>query len=102
MAASGALSLRPDDLESGRHRDHAIAVTHPHIEYAAALRVAIVLEPIEQPRAVRRPDLRGAEFPMTGRFDLTAELRGHGLHAVANAEHRHAQRKHLTRRLQDL
>jgi len=24
-------------------------------------------------------------------FDLTAELRGHGLHAVANAEQRHAR-----------
>ena len=37
---------RADGLEPRRRRDHAIAVTHPHIEYAAPLRVAIVLESI--------------------------------------------------------
>ncbi len=91
-----------DDLESRRQRRHAIAMTHPHIQQAPALRVAIVLEAIEQRRGIRRPDLRRAEFPVRGSFDLTAELRGHGLHAIANSQHRHAQRIHFARRFESL
>jgi len=32
---------------------------------------------------------------VTGRLDLAAQLRGHGLHAVANAEHGHAHVEHF-------
>ena len=53
--------------------------------------VAIVFEAIEQRRVAGRPNLRGAKLAVARRFDLTAQLRGHGLHAVANAEHRHTR-----------
>ncbi len=39
-----------DDLEAGRHRRHAIAMTHPNIQQTPALRVTIVLESVEQRR----------------------------------------------------
>ena len=57
---------RTNDLESRRHRNDMIAVTHPHVEHSAPLCVAIVFETIEQPRVARRPNLRSAELAMTG------------------------------------
>ena len=40
-----------------------------------------------------RAHLGIAEFAMRAGFDLAAQLLGHGLHAVADAQHRHAQIK---------
>ena len=34
---------------------------------------------------------------MTGRCDAPAELRRHGLHAIADAEHRHTEREYIRR-----
>ena len=39
-----------------------------------------------------------AEFALVPAFHLAAQLLGHGLHAVANAQHGHAQREHRLRR----
>ncbi len=44
-----------------------------------------------------RPHLGVAEFAVRSRFDLAAELLGHGLHPIANAQHRHTQFKHKLR-----
>ena len=43
-------------------------------------------------------DLGVAELARVGGLGLAAELRGHGLHAVADAEHRQARVEHLLRR----
>ncbi|MNW09567.1 hypothetical protein D3C71_2065940 [compost metagenome] len=38
-----------------------------------------------------------AEFAAVGAFDLAAQLGRHGLHAVADAQHRQAQLEHSVR-----
>jgi hypothetical protein len=40
-----------------------------------------------------------AEFALVAAFDLAAQLVRHGLHAVADAQHRHAELEHRLRRL---
>src|SRR4051812_41494941 len=44
-----------------------------------------------------RPHLGVAEFADLAVLDLAAQLLGHCLHAVANAQHRHAQLEHRLR-----
>ena len=39
-------------------------------------------------------DFRVAKFARVARLDLAAQLCGHGLHAIANAQHGQAQFKH--------
>ena len=80
--------------KTGRQAVHAIAVAHPHIEDRPACGVDVILEAVEQCRAFGRRDLRETEFAMRGRAHATTELLGHGLHAIADAEHRDAQREH--------
>ena len=87
-----------DGAESRRQRNHAVAMAHPDVEHAPARRVAIVLETVKQPRGAAGPYLGGAEFAVRRGLDLSAELRRHGLHAIADSENRHAEREHLGRR----
>ena len=58
----------------------------------------VVRDAVQQPGRGRAPHLRVAELAVRGRRDPAAELRGHGLHAVADAEHRHAELEHGVRR----
>jgi hypothetical protein len=44
-------------------------------------------------------DLGIAELALAGALDLAAQLGGHGLHAVADAKHRHPDLEHRHRRL---
>jgi hypothetical protein len=83
--------------ESRRQRVDPIAMTHPHIEHAAPGGIAAVLELIEQARGAGDRDLGVAELPLAGGGDATAELLCHGLHAVADTEHRHAELEHRGR-----
>ena len=69
-------------------------MTHPDIEHAATGGVAAVLEPIEQARSRGHREFGVAEFTLAGSRDATAELLRHGLHAVADPEHRHAKLEH--------
>ena len=80
-------------FETGRQIDHAIAMTHPHVEQAVAFVAGVVFDVFQQLRVAACAHLRIAVFVMVRRFDLAAQLFGHGLHAVADAEHRHAQLK---------
>ena len=64
--------------------------------------VAVILEPIEKARVPRGSDLGGTKFSMSRHLDLSAQLRGHGLHAVADTKHRHSQRVNLGRRFETL
>ena len=45
-----------------------------------------------------RPHFGKAEFTLAAQFYPAAQLRRHGLHAVANAQYRHAGFKDLRRR----
>ncbi len=86
--------------EPRRHRRHRVAVTHPDLEHPVAFRGPEVLEFLEQPRVSVGPHLGVAELAMVTPGDRPAQLRRHRLHAVADAEHRHAGRPHRLRRPQ--
>ena len=86
------------ELEPGRQAHHAVAVTHPHVQQAVSVLVGVVFDVFEQPRVPARADLRVAELPVARGFHVTAELRCHGLHAVTDAEQRHARLEHRVRR----
>src|SRR3546814_9979165 len=53
---------------------------------------------VEQRRMFDHPDKGAAELAMIGGRHPTAQLRGHGLLAIADAEHRHARLEHPLRR----
>ncbi len=73
-----------------------IAVAHPHID----ARIAIVVGQAAEQRVVRHQfDFGVAELAGVGGFGGAAQLRGQGLHAVADAENRQAGIEHLLRRL---
>ena len=91
-AADGQVGGRGDDLEPGRELGDAIAVAHPDIEQAVAFGVHAVFDALQQSGVTAGADLCIAELVHRARLDATAQLRGHGLHAVADAEHRHTQR----------
>jgi hypothetical protein len=57
-----------------------------------ALGVDAVLDAVQQPRVPVGADLGVAELLDLARLHDAAELHRHGLHAVADAEHRHAER----------
>ena len=73
-----------------------VAMAHPHLEPRLAA------GPIIQARQQGVPGhdfhFGMAEFALVGRLGGPAQLRGHGLHAVADAEHRHPGVEHRLRR----
>jgi hypothetical protein len=98
-AGDGAAGGGSDQLESGRHGGDLVAVAHPDVEQAVPFGVAMVLDAVEEPAVAARPHLRVAELAVVGVFHFAAELLRHGLHAVADAQHRHAELEHDGRRL---
>ena len=86
------LALR-EHLEAGRQCRDAIAVAHPN-------RVARAERPnaFQQRRLSRDLDLGASEFAFVVRFNPAAQLRDHGLLAIANAKDRHAQPEDAIRR----
>jgi hypothetical protein len=85
-------------LEAGRQLGDLVAVAHPDFEQAMALGIAPVLDAVEQFRMAAGAHLGIAELALVRALDLAAELCRHGLHAVADAEHRHAELEHGLRR----
>ncbi len=79
--------------ETRRNGGDAIAVRHPHVELAT-----VRAESLPQFVLARQRDARRAEFARVPAFGFAAELRGHRLHAVADAEDRHAAVVHRLRR----
>jgi hypothetical protein len=84
-----------DELEAVGHLLDAVAVAHPDVEQAVALGGGVILDVAQQPRVTARTDLGVAVFVVVGVDHLAAEVLGHRLHAVADAEHRHAELEHL-------
>ena len=74
------------DLEARRQRGHLVAVAHPHVEGAS--------QPLEQRAVAPHLQFRVAELAVRRTFHGAAELHGHRLHPVADAEHRRAAREH--------
>ena len=99
MAAIGVEALLSHDFEAGWQRRYLIAMAHPYIKYLISL-----------------PHRYGHGYPAARLFDLVpatsaypnsrtfgvlhraAQLRGHGLHSVANAQHRNTELKYNLRR----
>ena len=79
--------------EAVRHTGHAVAVAHPYVQPRRL--AGGVINAIQQAAGVVDIDRGGAEFAVVAGFDQAAELHRHGLHAVADAEHRHLQREHF-------
>src|SRR5690606_7808381 len=78
------------NLETAGHAVDAVAVAHPHIEEIA--RVFFVIDDaVKQAVRLALFDTGVTEFVFFTVDYGTAELRGHGLHAVADAQHRHAE-----------
>jgi hypothetical protein len=73
-----------DHLEARWQARDAVAMAHPH-------RIPLAFAPhaLEQGRVGDHLDLGAAELPVMALLHLSAELRRHGLLAVADAEHRH-------------
>ena len=86
-----------DQLEPGRQRGDLVAVAHPDVEEAVAFDVRAVLDALQQRRMAARADLGVAEFAHVPALDRAAELRRHRVHAVADAQHRNAQRPRCRR-----
>ncbi|GAB1411745.1 hypothetical protein MASR1M97_04810 [Candidatus Desulfobacillus denitrificans] len=94
MPAMGVASLLAISLKPGGSSVDLVAVAHPDVEQAVALGIGAVLDACQQLGVAAGAKLRIAEFALFSSLDLAAELFGHGLHAVADAEHRHAQFEH--------
>ena len=90
MAAIGQLGCWPD-MEAGRNLGDLVTVAHPHVETEHAIVVHVVFDAVEQPGLAHQIDAGIAELAHVRALHLAAELLGHGLHAVADAEQRHAQ-----------
>jgi hypothetical protein len=99
-AGDRAARRRCHQAEAGRQRRDLVAVAHPHLEHAVALGGGEVLEALQQPGVAARADLGVAELAVGARLDLPAELHRHREHAVADAQHRHAELEHRLRRAQ--
>ena len=76
--------------EAGGEIADAVAVAHPYGLAGG--------EPLEQAPGLDDRHLGAAVLAMGGALDAAAQLVGHHLHAVADPQHRHAEREQLGRR----
>jgi len=82
------------DVEVFRHAGDLVTVAHPYVEAEQAIGVDVVFNTVQQAALAHYINAGITEFTQFGTFDLAAQLLGHGLHAVADTEDRHAQVKH--------
>ena len=82
----GAGGRAADGAEVFRQPAHFVAVAHPHVQ---GVRCAVVNAAGE--RAVLRLHLRVTKFALVAGLHFAAQMVRHKLHAVADAEHGHAQ-----------
>ena len=85
---------RGHHLEALGQARHLIPVAHPDLEHAMAFGGHEVLDIFQKTGVATGTDLGIAKFTVVAIADLAAKLLGHGLHAVANTQHRHTQFKH--------
>ncbi|MDT4821147.1 hypothetical protein FQZ97_543100 [compost metagenome] len=82
------------DLEARGQLGDLVAVAHPDLEHAVAFIRGEVGQAVEQLGVAMRADFGVAEFAVVGEADHAAQLLRHGLHAIADAQHGHAQLEH--------
>src|SRR5262249_3453302 len=68
-----------------------------HVEQPVAFTARAVLDALEQPAMTASAHFRVAEFADAATLDRAAELRRHGLHAIADAKDRHTRGPHRRR-----
>ena len=68
-------------------------MAHPNLEHAVAFGRGEVFDTIKEFRVAARPNLGVAKLTMVRVGDLPPKMHRHGLHAVANAQHRNTLRK---------
>ncbi len=83
--------------EVGRDSGDFVAVAHPDVEQRFAVGGQGVFDTADQGAVGLHFNLRVAEFTLVRTFNVTTQLHRHGLHAVADAEHRHAGFEHVLR-----
>ena len=93
-AGDGAGRRGGHDLEAGRQLGDLVAVAHPDLEHAVAFGRDEVFDALEQFGVTMGTHFGVAEFAGVRAFDFAAQLGGHGLHAVADAQHRDIQLEH--------
>jgi hypothetical protein len=93
------LELRALRERRRRRREcrRAVLRAHPRLAFAEVRGRRRVAQRVEQLARRADRDARVAELAMMPRLDLAAELLRHRLHAVADAEDRHAGVEHLLR-----
>ncbi|MNO91998.1 hypothetical protein D3C76_835590 [compost metagenome] len=84
-------------VEVARHLGDLVAVAHPHVQAQYAVGVDVVFDAVEQAALADHVHAGITEFTQVGTFDLAAHLLGHGLHAVADAQHGYVQVEHRLR-----
>ena len=77
-----------NDFESGRQLCDTVAMAHPHVQPFGAAVILLVAQVVKELRVAVHAYARVAEFALVRAFDLPAELRRHGLLAIADAEDR--------------
>lgn len=82
------------NVEVARHLGDLVTVAHPHVQAQHAVVVNVVFDAVEQAALADNVHAGITELTQVGTFYLAAHLLGHGLHAVANTQHRHIQVKH--------
>ena len=79
--------------EAGRDLGDLVAVAHPDVQQGVAVLCDGVFDVAQEGAGLagvaQHFDLGITEFTQGGGLHLAAQLLGHGLHAVADAEHRH-------------
>jgi hypothetical protein len=93
-AGDGGRGVLAHHPEAGWQLIDLVTVAHPDVEPALPVRIATVLDVGEQLRMPVGAHFGIAVLVMAGIDHLAAQLGGHGLHAIADAEHRHAQLEH--------
>lgn len=78
-------------MEVFRHPGDFVTVAHPYVEAEQAVGVDVVFNAVEQTALADHVNAGITELTQLGTFNLAAQLFGHGLHAVADTEDRHAQ-----------
>src|SRR5690554_1271780 len=92
-AGNGTRRCGGHELEARRQGSDLVTMAHPCLEHAVAFGGDEILQAVQQARVAMSPDFGVAKFAMVRPLYLTAQLRGHGLHAVADAQYRYAHGK---------
>ncbi|MNX29261.1 hypothetical protein D3C86_593940 [compost metagenome] len=79
------------NMEVFRHFGDLVTVAHPYVEAEQAVSVDVVFDAVEQTALADHVNAGVTELTQFGTFNLATQLLGHGLHAVADTEDRHAQ-----------